>query len=113
MFLFKTRVCVPKTLLTLSPQFPSCAGLQQSHKLIPASERRLKVCVCVCVFVCIPHIYHLCYQHTTNIYPDLIIIHLLMPQHRRGLIVYRPKQTCGAEQKNAYGRNMKRSPVAF
>lgn len=65
---------VSETLLTLSPQSPSCAGLQRSHKLIPATERER---------VCALHIYHLCYQHMTNIYPDLITIHLLMPQRCR------------------------------
>lgn len=35
------------------------------------------------VSVCILPIHHLCHQHMTNIYPDLITIHLLMPQRCR------------------------------
>lgn len=62
-------------MLTPPPQFPSLAGL---HQVISATERRDSVCVCVSV--CILHIYHPSYQHMTNIYPDLITIHLLMPQ---------------------------------
>lgn len=38
---------VPSTLLTLLLQLPSCAGLQQSADLIPATGRRVNMCVCL------------------------------------------------------------------
>lgn len=52
-----------------------CSGATNWSQLQSAEWKR----VCVCILT----IYHLCYQHMTNIYPDLITIHLLMPQRCR------------------------------
>lgn len=62
---------LPKTLLTLllllrwSPRWSQSLwpGLQKQH-----------VCAS-CSRVCFRHVHHLSYQHTYNIYPDLITIH--------------------------------------
>lgn len=102
---FKSQqFCVPKTLLTLLLLLPSCAGPHRSQSLASATEpARVRTCACF------HHVHHLSYQHMSNIYPDLITIHLLMLQRCRIRLFIVLNKHVALSKKNAHGRNMKLS----
>lgn len=85
-----------QTLLTLLLLLPSCAGPQSlASAPEPARVRALATFIIWAI-------------STSNIYPDLITIHLLMLQRCRvGLFIVLNKHVA-LSKKNAHGRNMKR-----